>query len=304
MVDISSGDKKINITVSTSGNKVSVNATPDTAMYYSNKSREWAISDRIVDGVDYSSKYYAGEANKSALNAQSSAINVSNTYSEFLVTASKTLEELSTTYDIALENINSAEETSIANINTVKDDSLTEMEIFKTTAVNIVNTTKDNAIIEINNTGINTKANTALNNLTNEGKEKFDSPWVSCNEYQIFSNVGLSSSTYSEFTLDFLPDNGLFELNCLYMCNPGTNNGYARLNLNDESENYRFIVGANTGTAQNTFMYGQVTLIVSNKKIKAMKVAGGNGNEKFSLTAIAYRKLGTGFETISESEET
>ena len=147
-------------------------------------------------------------------------------------------------------------------------------------------------------------ANTALNNLTDEGKEKFDSPWVSCNEYQIFSNVGLSSSTYSEYTLDFLPDNGVFELHCMYTTNAGANNGYVRLDLNDESESYRFIVGANTGTTFNTFIYGQVTLIITNKKIKAKKVAGGNGNERFSLTAVAYRKLGTGFETITQNEGT
>lgn len=158
--------------------------------------------------------------------------------------------------------------------------------------------------INENTQAILTKANTALSNLTDDGKAKFDGDWVSCSEYQIFFNVGLSSSTYSEYTLDFLPDNSQYELSCTYTTNAGTNNGYVRLALNDESESYRVIVGANTGTAQNTFVYGQVNLIVSNNKVKAMKMAGGYGNEKFSLIAVAYRKVGTGFEATTQNEET
>ena len=47
------------ITVTSAGTIVNANVTPDTAMYYSNKSKEWATSDKIVDNTDYSSKYYA-----------------------------------------------------------------------------------------------------------------------------------------------------------------------------------------------------------------------------------------------------
>ena len=66
MVDISSQNNKINVTVSSSGNIANTNVTPDSAMYYSNKSKDWAISDRIVDNIDYSSKYYANESKKQA----------------------------------------------------------------------------------------------------------------------------------------------------------------------------------------------------------------------------------------------
>ena len=58
MVDVSSQNNSVSINVSSSGNSASIKATPDTALFYSEKSREWAISNRIVDGVDYSSKYY------------------------------------------------------------------------------------------------------------------------------------------------------------------------------------------------------------------------------------------------------
>ena len=66
MVDISSQNNKINVTVSSSGNTANTNVTPDYAQYYSEKSKEWAISNRIVDNTDYSSKYYANESKKQA----------------------------------------------------------------------------------------------------------------------------------------------------------------------------------------------------------------------------------------------
>ena len=40
MVDISSQNNKINITVSSSGNTANTNVTPDYAQYYSEKSKE------------------------------------------------------------------------------------------------------------------------------------------------------------------------------------------------------------------------------------------------------------------------
>ena len=46
---VSSQNNKINVTVSSSGNTANTNVTPDYAQYYSEKSKEWAISNKIVD---------------------------------------------------------------------------------------------------------------------------------------------------------------------------------------------------------------------------------------------------------------
>ena len=66
MVDVSLQNNSVSINVSSSGNSASIKATPDTALFYSEKSREWAISNRIVDNEDYSSKYYAEQSKASA----------------------------------------------------------------------------------------------------------------------------------------------------------------------------------------------------------------------------------------------
>lgn len=315
MVDVNTQNKTINVNVSSSGVSSNVSASGDASRYYSEKAREWAISNRIVDNTDYSSKYYANESKKQADISTAKA-------TEVVESGNTAISNIESARDNAITDIANQETTSrtslidegATQVGLIQNEGATQIANVKSTGFYM----KDDKLYYVNSQGeevefkdaagvdeqLANKADIDLNNLSSTGVEKFDSPWVSCNEYQIFSNVGLSSSTYSEYTLDFLPDNGVFELNCMYETNAGANNGYARLALNDESESYRVLVGANTGAAQNTFVYGQVNLIVSNKKVKAMKVVGGYGNEKFSLTAVAYRKLGTGFEATVQNEET
>ncbi len=60
---------------------------------------------------------------------------------------------------------------------------------------------------------VSTKANSALDNLTDGGKAKFDEKWINSNTNTIFENRTISTSeTPVEFILDFLPDNETYEL--------------------------------------------------------------------------------------------
>ena len=147
MVDISSGDKKINITVSTSGNKASVNATPDTAMYYSNKSREWAISDRIVDNEDYSSKYYAQKSKEQAQ-----------------ISTNKT-EEVVNSGNEALSNIDNAKENALTDITNLKDTSLSNIETSKTNAISDITNQETLSVDNVNTAG-ETQVNLAKEQAT------------------------------------------------------------------------------------------------------------------------------------------
>lgn len=141
MVDVSSQNKTISVNVSSSGVSSNVNASGDTTLYYSNKAREWAISNRIVDGVDYSSKYYAGEANESALSAQS-----------FAQSALETLNNVDNKVQEATDNIEIQKQNVITEI-----ENLSEQE--------------QNKIIDL---GIETRANVDLSNLSTTGQAKFD----------------------------------------------------------------------------------------------------------------------------------
>ena len=117
MVDVNTQNKTISVNVSSSGVSSNVSASGDASQYYSEKAKEWAISNRIVDGVDYSSKYYAGSANQSALNAQSFAQSAQDSYNNFQQSV-----------DGALSNIDSSVQSGIDEINNTKTDIITDIE--------------------------------------------------------------------------------------------------------------------------------------------------------------------------------
>jgi hypothetical protein len=128
MVDVNAQNKTISVNVSSSGVSSSVNASGDTTMYYSKKAREWAISNRIVDGVDYSSKYYAGRANQSALNAQSFAQSAQDSYEQFQDSVDGVLSNIDSSVQGAIEDINNAKTDIITDIEFVADGEKQEIE--------------------------------------------------------------------------------------------------------------------------------------------------------------------------------
>ena len=152
-----------------------------------------------------------------------------------------------------------------------------------------------------------TKANTSLDNLTDEGKAKFDGQWMPSN-INIFNKIKLNT-TYSTFNLDFLPNNDMYEITFTCLMESGSNSSYVKLELANIDETIKFPTGINFTNIYGSPIYPTQfqcfgNIIIYNKKIKARRIEGGTGNEIYSLSTVAYRKLGTGFEAISESEET
>ena len=129
MVDVSSQSNKVNITVSSSGVSSNVNASGDTSHYYSEKAREWAISNRIVDGVDYSSKYYANKSNQSALNAQSFAQSAQDSYKQFQSSVDGALNTVNDTVQTAITTIDTKSGEAIEIINNI--EKILNKEIYK-----------------------------------------------------------------------------------------------------------------------------------------------------------------------------
>ena len=128
MVDVNTQNKTISVNVSSSGVSSNVNASGDTTMYYSNKAREWAISNRIVDGVDYSSKYYAGRANQSALNAQSFAQSAQDSYNNFQDSVDGALSTVNDTVQDAITTIDTKSGEAIEIINNTVDGVIEDIE--------------------------------------------------------------------------------------------------------------------------------------------------------------------------------
>ena len=72
MVNVSSKNNEISINISTAGNKSNIKLdTPQN--YYENLAKHWAVSEKLVNGEDYSSKHYANESKQQAILAKEKA---------------------------------------------------------------------------------------------------------------------------------------------------------------------------------------------------------------------------------------
>ena len=150
MVNISSQNNKMNVTVTSgsSGSNINIkpsvsqtdiSASPDTAMYYSEKSREWAIGNRIVDNEDYSSKYYANQAKQSSVDTSVYMQETKSLYDNFPSIVDNAIEDLGITKNEVVEQIE-----------TTKNEALVEVESIKSQAVATVKDASTNAISNLN----------------------------------------------------------------------------------------------------------------------------------------------------------
>lgn len=158
------------------------------------------------------------------------------------------------------------------------------------------------------NTAVSTKANSALDNLADSGKAKFDEKWTTPNNIIVFEGRDLSTSlTLVPFTLDFLPDNGEYEILFTAGVQLLYNNTqcYGSIGISSDIINTPFPCVRISGSASTGHVYIKDSLIlpVKNKKVYILGDTQ-NINSKGDLTAIAYRKLGVGFDTTNESEVT
>ena len=160
MVDISSQNNKINITVSSSGNTANTNVTPDYAQYYSEKSKEWAISDKLIDNKDYSSKYYANESKKQADISTAKA-------TEVIESGNTAVSNIESARDNAITNVNTAGATQVALATeqaTIATNKASEVVASGNEALANIDTAKNNAITSIAN-----QETTSKTSLIDEG---------------------------------------------------------------------------------------------------------------------------------------
>ena len=194
MVDVSSQNNKINVTVSSSGNTAKVNATPDSARYYSDKSKEWAIGEKLIDNTDYSSKYYANESKKQAdisTAKTTEVIESGNTAVSNIKSArDNAITDITNQENLSVDNVNTAGTTQVANVNsagttqvnlakeqvtlaTNKANIATEQATIATSQASIA-TSKTTEVVESGNTAISnieTAKSNALNDINTAGAE-------------------------------------------------------------------------------------------------------------------------------------
>jgi hypothetical protein len=107
-----------------------ISASADTGRIWAQTSKNWAVSDLLVENTDYSSKYYANQAKESASSAEAFNSSVSNTYNIFIDTAREANEQLETTTQESLASITKRFDEGIGDglnqITGVVDESIAE----------------------------------------------------------------------------------------------------------------------------------------------------------------------------------
>lgn len=128
MVDISSNDNKINLSVSSAGNsgKLEVNILPsgssnrldvDTSQnYYDGMARQWAISENLVNGEDYSSKHYAQKSKDQALIATENAEIATSKAQEVVDSTNEALSKITAQEAVSKSAVTTEGDTQVARV--------------------------------------------------------------------------------------------------------------------------------------------------------------------------------------------
>ena len=133
-----STSKPTRVSVSTSNSQGAVSFSQDTSAYNAKIAEQWATSENLVLGQDYSSKYYANSAKSSAENSQSYANSARETYTNFVSDANNYIAEVVETKDSAIAEVESKTSNVVGEIETKGQET-----------VNAIETTKNNAISSI-----------------------------------------------------------------------------------------------------------------------------------------------------------
>ena len=158
--------KSVSVSNATIANKIT--ATPDSSLYYSNLSKQWATKmDGKVVNEDYSSKYYAENARINAETAKMEASIVNGL-----------IPELKENFNNYNSTLNETADNAITEINTNRDYAITQVNITSTEAVSIVEQTASKAVSDVGTLSgeavseINTSKNTALTEITQEAQKQ------------------------------------------------------------------------------------------------------------------------------------
>ena len=120
--------KSQRVSVSSSQVATNITANSDTGRFWSQTSKNWAVSENIVDNEDYSSKYYANKSKESANTAKGYLESTREIHNSFASNASSYINELTGLKDAGIQEINSAKTTIINDIEFVADGEKKEIE--------------------------------------------------------------------------------------------------------------------------------------------------------------------------------
>lgn len=186
------------IKIKESSEKSRIKVSHEASSQYAELAKNWATkSDETVDGIEFSSKYYAQESKKQAEKAKNEA--------EIITETIESAKELINGIETTKTELNQLTENSITNIQEEKSSAISSIDEAKTTAVNTVEEAKAQASANLDAEKANAiKSVQELSNIKvatveNAGIVKPDGTTITITDDGTISSVGGGSSSGVEW---------------------------------------------------------------------------------------------------------
>ena len=168
MVSVNSKNDKIKVNVSSANNKSNANAQyPQT--YFDSMSKQWAISDELVNGEDYSSKHYAQEAKKNKESADNILTFVQEEHEAINKDVATGRENIANDLETSLANISAKEKSAVNTVNSAQANAEASIAEKRTNAENSIKQQEETSIGNITSTTA-----TQINKIQTEGAKQID----------------------------------------------------------------------------------------------------------------------------------
>lgn len=165
MVDINSKTEQVRVNISSVGNKGNVSFAP-IQNYYDGLAKQWAVSDKLVNGEDYSSKHYAEESKKQADLATEKATIATNKVDEVVESGNEALSKISVQETASKNAVKAEGDTQVARVQAEGETQFTNVQVEGqaqvdnvknqgTTSVSLVNSTGTTQINAVKTEGVN-----------------------------------------------------------------------------------------------------------------------------------------------------
>lgn len=174
MVKVNTNSNTIKVNAASAGRASNLSiGTPQS--YYDGLAKEWAISDNLVQGIDYSSKYYAGKSKELAQYAlqykndaqeiaDTAETNINSLTSKFNSLYSEKSEALQSEYSNYSSSLEAAKTSAITSIQTTGTEVNTSITTASTSALSDITTAKNTAVEDIQD-----EADTQISNIQSTG---------------------------------------------------------------------------------------------------------------------------------------
>lgn len=178
------GNKSKSVSVKSTELKNQITAGADMSIYYSNKAKEWAISDKLVDNEDYSSKYHAnlakGYTEEGALQIaeittlrEQTLADIETEKQNVIDMGTDQINQVTTISNTAISDIETSKTNALSDIDSAKTIVLEDISTQETQTINNIRKTADVELDKIVGTGIDSRANIDLSNLSEVGGKHF-----------------------------------------------------------------------------------------------------------------------------------